>query len=147
VGLEWYPQVVAYSVFFSWQSDTPTEWGRNSIERALTIGVGNLASDLTVEESVRDAGLSIDKDTKGISETPPIVDTIFKKIDNACAFVADLTFVGKRLDNRPTPNPNVLLEYGWALKSLGYARIITLMNTAYGTPSDETLPFKERLKN
>jgi len=85
--------------------------------------------------------LAIDKDTKGISGTPPIVDTIFKKIDSACAFVADLTFVGKRLNGRPTPNPNVLLEYGWALKSLGHARIITLMNTAYGTPSDETLPF------
>ena len=132
---------MTYSVFFSWQADTPTEWGRNFVERALTTAAGNLTKDLTVEESIRDSGLAIDKDTKGISGTPPIVDTIFKKIDSACAFVADLTFVGKRLNGRPTPNPNVLLEYGWALKSLGHARIITLMNTAYGTPSDETLPF------
>jgi len=106
---------VTYSVFFSWQADTPTEWGRNFVERALTTAAGNLTKDLTVEESVRDSGLAIDKDTKGISGTPPIVDTIFKKIDSACAFVADLTFVGKRLNGRPTPNPNVLLEYDWAL--------------------------------
>lgn len=105
------------------------------------MGAGNLAKDLTMEQSLRDADWTIDKDTKGVSGTPPIVDTIFKKIDSSCVFVADLTFVGKRLDDRPTPNPNVLLEYGWALKSLGHARIITLMNTAYGTPSDDTLPF------
>ena len=106
---------MTYSVFFSWQADTPTEWGRNFVERALTTAAGNLTKDLTVEESIRDSGLAIDKDTKGISGTPPIVDTIFKKIDSACAFVADLTFVGKRLNGRPTPNPNVLLEYDWAL--------------------------------
>jgi hypothetical protein len=130
-----------HRLFFSWQSDTPTEWGRNFVERALTKAAINLIKDLTVEESVRDSGFAIDKDTKGVSGTPPIVETIFKKIDDAVAYVADLTFVGERRDGRPTPNPNVLVEYGWALKSLGYTRIITLMNTAYGEPSDNSLPF------
>jgi hypothetical protein len=111
-----------HKIFFSWQSDTPTEWGRNFVERALTEAATNLAKDLTVEESIRDSGLAIDKDTKGVSGTPPIVETIFKKIDGALAYVADLTFVGERRDGRPTPNPNVLVEYGWALKSLGYPR-------------------------
>jgi hypothetical protein len=130
-----------HKIFFSWQSDTPTEWGRNFVERALTRAAVNLVTDLTVEESIRDSGLAIDKDTKGVSGTPPIVETIFKKIDGALAYVADLTFVGERRDGRPTPNPNVLVEYGWALKSLGHARIITVMNTAYGVPSDDSLPF------
>ncbi len=130
-----------HKIFFSWQSDTPTEFGRNFVERALTRAAANLAQDMTVEESIRDAGLVIDKDTKGVSGTPPIVETILKKIDGAIAYVADLTFVGKRHDGRPTPNPNVLVEYGWALKSLGHSRIITLMNTAYGAPSDDALPF------
>jgi len=130
-----------YKIFFSWQSDIPTEWGRNFVERALTKAATNLAKDLTVEESIRDSGLAVDKDTKGVSGTPPIVETIFKKIDGAFAYVADLTFVGERRDGRPTPNPNVLVEYGWALKSLGYSQIITLMNTAYGMPSDDSLPF------
>lgn len=59
-------------------------------------------------------------------------------------FVPDLTFVGTRLDGRPTPNPNVLIEYGWAIKSLGYSRVMPIMNTAYGEPSAETMPFDMR---
>jgi hypothetical protein len=131
----------SHSVFFSWQSDTPTEWGRNFIERALTAAKEKLVEDLEIDPAIRDAGMIVDMDTRGVAGTPPIVDTIFGKIDAASAFVADLTFIGKRRDGRPTPNPNVLLEYGWALKSRGYSRIVVLMNTAYGEPSDKTLPF------
>jgi hypothetical protein len=76
-----------------------------------------------------------------VSGSPPIVDTIFRKIDGAAIFVPDLTFVGKRADGRPTPNPNVLIEYGWALKSLGHGRIVPVLNTALGQPSAETMPF------
>ena len=57
------------------------------------------------------------------------------------SFVADMTFVAQRSDGRPSPNPNVLIEYGWAMKGLTYQRIICIMNTAYGKPSHETLPF------
>jgi hypothetical protein len=58
--------------------------------------------------------------------------------------VPDLTFVGKRADGRPTPNPNVLIEYGWALKSIGYLRIVPVMNTAYGEPTGDAMPFDMR---
>src|SRR5262249_17909599 len=34
-----------------------------------------------------------------------------------------------------------LIEYGWALKSLGHGRIVPVMNTAFGQPSAETMPF------
>jgi hypothetical protein len=73
--------------------------------------------------------------------SPPIVETIFRKVDTAAIFVADLTFVGKRLGGNPTPNPNVLIEYGWALKRLGYGRIIAVMNVAFGDPKEKSLPF------
>jgi hypothetical protein len=53
-----------------------------------------------VEEAVRD--LSVDRDTKDVPGSPPIVDTIFREIDNAAVFVPDLTFVGDRLDGRRT---------------------------------------------
>jgi hypothetical protein len=76
--------------------------------------------------------------------SPPIVETILRKIDNAAVFVPDLTFVGVRADNRPTPNPNVLIEYGWALKSLTYARIVPVMNIAFGKPTAESMPFDMR---
>jgi hypothetical protein len=131
---------MAHTVFFSWQTDTPSKGGKNFIEKALSKAIEQLAEEITIDQANRD-GLAVDKDTEGVAGTPPIVDTIFRKIDASGAFRADVTFVGKRLDGRPTPNPNVLLEYGWALKSLSYSRITCVMNTHYGEPSDETLPF------
>jgi hypothetical protein len=88
--------------------------------------------------------LTVDRDTKGVAGSPPIVETIFHKIDKATVFVPDLTFVGKRGDGRPTPNPNVLIEYGWALKSLGHGRIVPVMNTAFGEPAADAMPFNLR---
>lgn len=131
----------AHTVFYSWQDDIPSKDCRSFIEQALAKAISQLARDLSIDEAVRQEGLAMDKDTAGVAGSPPIVDTIFRKIDAAAAFLADVTFVGTRLDGRPTPNPNVLLEYGWALKSRGYSRIICVMNEAYGEPSDETLPF------
>jgi hypothetical protein len=132
-----------HSIFFSWQSDTETMTGRNLVERALERAVAAIGMDTGVESVVRE-GLEIDRDTKGVAGSPPIVETIFKKIDGAAAFVADMTFAGKRPDGAPIPNPNVLIEYGWALKSLGHARIVSVMNTAFGNPSNEQLPFDMR---
>ena len=80
----------------------------------------------------------------GVAGSPPIVDTIFRKIEQAAVFVPDLTFVGKRLDGRPTPKPNVLIEYGWALNSLTHSRIVPVMNTAYGEPVADAMPFNMR---
>jgi hypothetical protein len=127
------------AIFFSWQADTPTREGRNFIERALERTVSRIGEDTSVEEAVRE--LAVDRDTKGVSGFPPIVDTIFRKIDRAAVFVPDLTFVGKRLDGRPTPNPNVLVEYGWALKALTHSRIVPVMNTAFGEPTADAMPF------
>jgi hypothetical protein len=128
------------TVFFSWQSDTPKREGRNLIEKALTAAVSRIAEDLTVEDAVRE-GLTLDKDTKDVPGSPPIFATILEKIDRAGIYVADLTFVGKNLTDEPIPNPNVLIEYGWALKSLGYRRIVAVMNEAQGPPTRESLPF------
>ena len=133
---------MATTVFFSWQADTETRGGRNFIERALERAASRISKDTEVEEAVRE--LAVDRDTMGVAGSPPIVDTIFRKIDQAAVFVPDLTFVGKRLDGRPTPNPNVLIEYGWALKSLTYSRIIPILNTAYGEPVADAMPFNMR---
>ncbi len=128
------------TVFFSWQSDTSAKDGRSLVDRALQKAIRAVGGDVEIEEAVRE-GLELDRDTKGVAGQPPIVDTIFKKIDQAAVFVPDLTFVGTRKDGRPTPNPNVLIEYGWALHSLGYGRIVCVMNAAHGKPTAETMPF------
>jgi len=130
------------TIFFSWQADTATLVGRNLIERALEKALGRIGADTDIEEAVRE--LEIDRDTKGVAGSPPIVETIFKKIDAATVFLPDLTFVGQRLDGRPTPNPNVLIEYGWALKSLTHGRVVPVMNTAFGEPTAENMPFDMR---
>lgn len=128
-------------IFYSWQSDRPTSTGRNLIERALQRAIGMLQSDAEIEEALRDE-LAVDKDTSGVPGSPPIAEAIFKKIDAASVFVPDLTFVGVRTEKaQPTPNPNVLVEYGWALKSRGHERIVAVMNDFYGEPSTESLPF------
>jgi hypothetical protein len=101
-----------------------------------------IASDTDVDEALRD--VEVDSDTQGVAGQPPIVETIFKKIDASAVFVADMTFVGARTDGRSTPNPNVLIEYGWALRGLGHPRVICVMNTAYGAPTSESLPFDLR---
>jgi hypothetical protein len=127
------------TIFFSWQVDTASLGGRNLIEKALERAASRIGKDTSVEEAVRE--LAVDRDTKDVAGSPPIVDTIFSKIDQAAVLVPDLTFVGRRLDGRPTPNPNVLIEYGWALKSLTYSRIVPVMNTAFGEPTAQSMPF------
>lgn len=133
---------MSHRVFFSWQSDTPNECGRTFVESALTKALQAIGTDTVVDPVIRDAGLAVDSDTRGVAGSPPIVDTIFKKIDRAAIFLADFTFVATRLDSkRKSPNPNVLVEHGWALKSLGYYRVLGVMNMAYGEPAEENMPF------
>lgn len=132
------------TIFFSWQSDTKSRVGRGFIEKALNTAVKELHAKLSVEEPDRDTELKIDKDTAGVAGSPPIVDTIFTKIDKATAVVVDVTFAGQRPNGDPTPNPNVLIEYGYALKSRTHHRVIGVMNKAFGDPNTEQMPFDMR---
>lgn len=128
------------TIFFSWQADRPNGVCRNFIERCLQSAIDRLNVDIDIKEAIRDE-LLVDRDTKDVPGTPAIFDTILKKIETAGVFVCDLTFVGKRDDGRPTSNPNVLIEYGYALSALGTERIIAIVNDAYGEPTNVSLPF------
>jgi hypothetical protein len=137
------------TIFYSWQSDTPGALNRSFIERALRAAMKHIRSDATLEPAVRETNLVLDKDTQGIPGSPPIAQTILAKIDKAAVFVADLTFVGRSLPTldsigRLFPNPNVMIEYGYALKRHGHDRIITVLNTAFGESHTDNLPFDLR---
>jgi len=126
-------------VFFSWQGDTPNKCGRSFVRSALEDACKALSNDPTVEDAPRQ--VSVDSDTQGVAGQPPIVETILRKIDSASVFVGDATFVAKRTDGRLVPNPNVLIEYGYALKGKTHERVILVMNTAFGSPTNDALPF------
>jgi hypothetical protein len=128
-----------HHIFFSWQMDMDTGVSRNLIERALERAIGTIKADADIEPADRE--LAVDRDTVDVLGSPPIVDTIFNKIDRAAVFVSDLSYVAERPNGRKSPNPNVLLEHGWALKSLGWRGIIGVMNTASGHPDQHPLPF------
>lgn len=140
------------TVFYSWQNDSPSNLNRSFIERALHEALKQLHSDATLENALRDATVELDKDTQGVAGSPPIAETILRKIEDCAVFVADLSFVGESKNGftnasgkpRQFPNPNVLIEYGYALKCHSHAKLIGIMNTAYGKPDAESLPFDLR---
>lgn len=128
------------SIFYSWQSDLPNSTNRGFIERALKDAAGLLRADdsLGVEPVV-------ERDTLGVPGAPDIAATILAKIAAADVFVADVSIIHQEEgDDRRTPNPNVLIELGWALRALGFERVVLVMNTAFGGP--ELLPFDLRAR-
>lgn len=129
---------MASYVFFSWQSDLPNPIGRSLIERSLEAAVNKLQADATIEPADRVKVLS---GRKGKPGTVPLADTIFERIDGASVVVTDLTYVSTRPDGGRSPNPNVLIEHGYALRSRTGARMIPVMNTAFGHPGQDPLPF------
>lgn len=131
-------------VFYSWQSDLPNATNRGFIEQALKAAAKALKNDDSLQvEPV------IDRDTTGVPGSPNITETIFRKIDQANVFVADISIInreasGQAASGRLMPNPNVLLELGYALKALGEQQIILVLNEAYGGP--EALLFDLRMR-
>lgn len=115
-------------IFFSWQSDV--KQSRSFISNCLK-KIPQKLKGLSIIE--------IDRDTEGIAGSPNIEDTIFNKIDSCDIFVADITIINKDYAGRKTPNPNVLIELGYAIKALGWDHIILLYDEEYG--SIEELPF------
>lgn len=122
------------SIFFAWQSDTNPSENRTFIWNAIVDACKVLANNSVPEQSPRP-----EKDTIGVSGSPNIVQTIFRKIDHCAMFIADVTFVAKSEKSRLVPNPNVLLELGYAVKTVGWERTILVLNSACGKA--DSLPF------
>lgn len=126
-------------VFYSWQSDLPNSTNRGFIQRALEGATKKIATDDSVAvEPV------VDRDTSGVPGSPDIATTIFSKISVADVVVVDVSIINQDRGGRLTPNPNVLIELGYALKSLGYERVILVFNEAYGKIAN--LPFDLKMR-
>lgn len=116
------------TIFYSWQSDVKAS--RNFISDCLK----------RLPQKLKDlSAIEISRDTEGLAGAPNIGDAIYDKIDHADIFVADVTIINSESTGRKTPNPNVLIELGYAIKALGWNRIILLFDRDFG--SVEELPF------
>jgi hypothetical protein len=128
-------------IFWSWQSDTPQSIGKLFVRDALLEVVRDLAEDTDLQPAERPD--AVDHDTLDVPGSPQIASTILEKIERCAVFVADITPVGQTQAGKRLPNPNVLIELGYALKCLGLERIILVMNTYQGA-SLKHLPFDLR---
>lgn len=115
------------SIFYSWQSDLPGKTNRYFIEDAIKKSLKEINKDNRIVAF-------IDRDTKDELGSPDIRSSIFRKINHSKFFVCDVS-----LNDNGVPNPNVLIELGYAIKVLGWSKIICLFNSQTGNIED--LPF------
>lgn len=119
-----------YTLFLSWQSDVNS--ARSAIESAVK---GAISSLLDTDQ----LNIELDESTWNVPGMPKIEDVIKDKIENSDIFVADITPIATK-DTKQLPNPNVLIELGYALKCLGPERIILVAQNKAGWDVKD-LPF------
>ena len=122
------------NIFFSWQSDLDLKNNKNFIEDCIKIAIKEFN-----KENKFLVDFNLDKDTSGEPGNPEIINLILNKIDNSRIFICDLSIINNDYISRKTPNPNVVFELGYAIKSLGWEKIICIVNEEYG--KSEVLPF------
>lgn len=125
------------NVFYAWQG--PNCGGRKFIYETLA-------------QAAKAEGAQVDQDTRRELGAVDIPAVLLQKISSADMFVADVSLVyaqsraGTTEDNtaaeRLSPNPNVLVELGYAARALGWSRVVTVMDSATGQQED--LPFDIR---
>lgn len=116
-------------IFYSWESDLPNATNRGFIQNAIDNAISNI-----------DMPLELDKDTMNRAGSPDIVRVIQEKINECYIFIADISLaVYDEKSNKKSPNPNVLLELGYAQGILSEENIIMILNEAYGRIDE--LPF------
>lgn len=125
-----------WTIFYSWQSDLPQENNQKAIRAVLR----TVFTD--IENEINNIALVLDEATRNTSGSPDIPATIFEKIPISDIFVCDLTTINSSapIKQRRAPNPNVLIELGFAVATIGWERIIMLFNKAHGNFPDD-LPF------
>jgi hypothetical protein len=125
------------TIFWSWQSDLDKRVTRDLVRDALAAAIEDLHAEL-------DERHELTSDTQGVPGSPDIVATILAKIDAAAVFVGDVTPIALSASSKAVANPNVLIELGYAKKSLGLNRVITVWNTAFDGAEIDRLPFDMR---
>lgn len=96
-----------------------------------------------------DIPIIIVRDTRSDAGMGSVIDTVFEKINNADIFLCDISpvtelnvkdFTGAER-SKLMPNSNVMLELGYALRSMYYKRIIAVSNQTKFIHRRGNLPF------
>ncbi|TPX66812.1 hypothetical protein SpCBS45565_g04200 [Spizellomyces sp. 'palustris'] len=114
-------------IFYSWQSDVKPV--RNKLQSVL-------------DKVAKKLGCDIDEATRDEAGSPDIAQTILNKIEGCSVFVADVSIINKGESTRPTSNPNVLFETGYAVSSKGWESVILAFSKSTG--DIDNLPFDIR---
>ena len=128
------------TAFSSWQSDRPET--KQFVMRALEDAIDTFNQGAEPEDHLR-----LDEDTRDVPGWADIAKVLLEKIQSCTVFVADITPINDALTERQAvPNPNVMLELGYAF-GVGHRdqRIVTVVNTRH-LPNDRfnSLPFDIR---
>lgn len=144
---------MGYKIFFAYQSDSDDKFNKGFIHQA------SLNAILKLKEEGFD--VEFDYGFKKTPGTPILIEEMLKKNNEADMVLVDLTLTSsskgfnskdftllgqtvslhKEKKNKLSPNPNVLLETGYAWSSKGFYRTLAIMNTAYGLPTDLPVDF------
>lgn len=145
---------MAYKVFFAFQMDTEDKFGKGFIQSAIEIAIQKFKSE--------DTEITLDFGFRGTPGTPLLIDEMLKKSTESDMVIVDLTFTsskvwskskkmkffGKELrlldikNDKKSPNPNVLLETGYAWAKKGTYRTLAVMNEAFGSPEELPVDLK-----
>lgn len=125
------------TIFYSWQSDI--EFNNKAIRESLR----SSANDLERLDGF--PFLEIKDSTSNLIGATRIPDSILADISASDIFICDLSIVGQSHDQkRKIPNPNVLIELGFAISKLGWSRIVVLFNGEFGDITDVPFDIEKR---
>ena len=125
------------NLFYSWQSDLPSNSNRGFIQSSIEMSLKEI-----FKENSNISEYKIESDSRDEVGTPDLVNSIFSKIDQCDILLADISIINSNSELRKVPNPNVLIELGYASAKIGWEKIICFFNKDYGKIED--LPFDIR---
>lgn len=126
-----------FSIFYSWQSGPYDKENRHLISGCLN----------TVTKELNKAGISvrIEQDTRDSVGSADIPQTLFRKIEAADVFVGDVSIINPNsAEERKTPNPNVMIELGYAASVLKWERVISVFNKKFGALEEAPFDIRHR---
>lgn len=138
---------MGYKVFFAFQMDIDDKFGKGFIQSAIEVAIQKFKGE--------GVDVSLDFGFRGTPGTPLLIDEMLKKSSESDMVIVDLTYTSAKEwldaelikedsthllfsipkgDRKLSPNPNVLLETGYAWAKKGTYRTLAVMNSAYGSP-------------